>query len=293
MIDVQEKKRKIISFLEANGPSLPVRIAKTIEMEPVFASAILSELLNSKEIKISNLKIGASPLYLLPGQEEKLENHVHNLKHIEKEVFLRLKNGEIISDENEEPATRVALRNIKDFATPFKSEDKIMWKYTFKPEILKEEENKEEEESGEQEEQPVPKAWEVKIRKEEIKKDKPKEEIKKVENIFTVETEESESDFLKEIKTFLESENIEFLEEIQADNKEISAKTNIKTGIGDINFLLIAKNKKTITEEEVNSSIKRALYNKMPCLLILRKEPSRKIQKTIEDNYLIKLKTLE
>ena len=290
MIDVKEKKRKIISFLETGGPSLPVRIAKAIEMEPVFASAILSELLSSKEIKVSNLKIGASPLYLIPGQEEKLENHVENLKHIEKETFLRLKKGEIISDENEEPATRVALRNIKDFAIPFKSEEKIMWKYSFTPEEEIKEESTLEEETKEEiipKEESVPKAWEMEIKKEEIKK-----EIKGIESIFTAEPEE-ESDFLKEIKTFLESENIEFLEEIQADNKEISAKTNIKTSLGNINFLLIAKNKKTITEDEVNSSIKRATYGKMPCLLILRREPSRKIQKMIEDNHLIKLKTLE
>jgi len=49
MIDVQEKKNKIISFLKVSGPSLPVRIAKVIEMDPVFASAISSELLNSKQ----------------------------------------------------------------------------------------------------------------------------------------------------------------------------------------------------------------------------------------------------
>ena len=40
MIDIQEKKNKIISFLKTTGPSLPVRIAKAIERDPVFASAI-------------------------------------------------------------------------------------------------------------------------------------------------------------------------------------------------------------------------------------------------------------
>jgi len=34
-------------------------------MDPVFASAISSELLGSKQIKTSYIKIGASPLYLL------------------------------------------------------------------------------------------------------------------------------------------------------------------------------------------------------------------------------------
>jgi len=85
MIDVQEKKNKIISFLKISGPSLPVKIAKIIEMDPVFASAILSELLDTNQIKTSHLKIGASPLYFIPGQEQKLEDHTENLKSLESE----------------------------------------------------------------------------------------------------------------------------------------------------------------------------------------------------------------
>ena len=80
MIDIQEKKRKILEFLKTSGPSLPVQIAKAIQMDPVFASAILSELLSSKEIKTSHMRIGASPLYLISGQENKLENKTEHLK---------------------------------------------------------------------------------------------------------------------------------------------------------------------------------------------------------------------
>jgi len=51
MIDIQEKKNKIISFLNDNGPSLPIVIARAIEMDTVFASAIMSEMLGSKQLK--------------------------------------------------------------------------------------------------------------------------------------------------------------------------------------------------------------------------------------------------
>ena len=134
MIDVQQKKDKIISFIENNGPSLPVRIAKIIEMDPMFASAILSELLNEKRVKTSNLRVGASALYYLPGQEQRLEEHTDNLKSIEKEAFLKLKSKKVLIDDDEEPATRVALRNIRDFAIPFKFQERIMWRYSFSPE---------------------------------------------------------------------------------------------------------------------------------------------------------------
>jgi len=68
-------------------------------MDPVFASAILSELLSSKSIKISHMRVGASPLYFLPGQEEKLEEKVENLKSVERETQEKLKLKKVIKDE--------------------------------------------------------------------------------------------------------------------------------------------------------------------------------------------------
>ncbi|MDH3353006.1 MAG: hypothetical protein OEL87_00995 [Nanoarchaeota archaeon] len=334
MIDIQEKKRKIISFLEKNGPSLPVRIAKAIEMDPVFASAIASELLGSKQIKTSYMKIGASPLYLLPGQEKRLEEHTEHLKSVEKEAYLKIKNEKTISDEEESPAIRVALRNIKDFATPFKFQEKIMWKYSFsadeeikkilsgpeqnampepkakeaeptnkkpipeaeEPKSEKEEleirnKKKESETTTEREESTeVPKAWEVK--KEEIKEIK--EKSKKIENIFTEsELEEEKPEFLTETKKFLKQKNIEFVEEIRTEKKEIMSTVSITSQLGKINFLLIAKNKKTTTKDEIDAAIQIATKNKMPCLLIIRKSPSRPIQKLIDENHLIKLEIME
>ena len=271
MIDIQEKKNKIISFLKINGPSLPVRIAKTIEMDPVFASAILSELLGTKQIKISHMKIGASPLYLLPGQEQKLEDHTENLKSIEKEAYLKLKENKILTDENEEPSIRVAIRNIKDFAIPFESQGKTMWKYAF----------------GTKEK--IPNTNESTEQR--TKKPQPTKSQPRIENICN--KEEPKPKFLNEVKLFLQKKGIEFLEEIQSEKKEIVAKVNIKSTLGNINFLLIAKNKLTISKEEINASIQRAQYNKMPCLLIIRREPSKSLQKMINENHLIKLQIMQ
>ncbi|MEA3248680.1 MAG: hypothetical protein U9Q73_03175 [Nanoarchaeota archaeon] len=298
MIDIQQKKSKIISFIESNGPTLPVRIAKAIDMDPVFASAILSELLNTKQIKMSHMKIGSSSLYILPGQEQKLEDNTENLKPIEKEAYLKLKERKILTHEDEEPAIRVALQNIKDFAIPFKFQEKIMWKYAFTPDeeiknIL-----------TPRREEPEPK----KIKIENILQTKPEE--KKREKITPTlkvyskidnspnkntpnDTEEPKPEFLDEIKKFLRNKNIKFLEEIQSERKEIVAKVSIESKLGDINFLLIAKNKQSTSKEEINAAIQRAIYNKMPCLLVIRKQPSKNLQKIIEENHLIKLEILE
>ena len=308
MIDIQQKKNKIISFIEVNGPSLPVRIAKAIEMDPVFASAILSELLNTKQIKMSHMKIGASSLYLLHGQEQKLEEHIENLQLIEREAYLKLKEEKVLSHENEKPAIRVALQNIKDFARPFKFREKIMWKYAFTPE--EEIENiltpkKKESKPGEVKKEP--KTGEV---KKEIIIEKilrPKQEERKIEKIIPTKTEqdvlsrkdtsdkieESKPEFLNEIKKFLEKNNIKFLEEIQSEKKEVVAKISVESNLGNINFLLVAKNKQTTSKEEITAAIQRAIYNKMPCLLIMKKQPSKNLQKIIEENHLIKLKIID
>jgi hypothetical protein len=297
MIDIQEKKKKVISFLENSGPSLPVRIAKAIEMDPIFTSAILSELLSSKDVKTSNMRVGASPLYFLEGQEQKLEEQIENLKSAEKEAFLKLKKKKILKDEEENPQTRVALRNIRDFAIPFRFKEKIMWRHAFteEKEIREMLEN-----NGGAPEKKIEETKEIATKNDneereaetkETEKNAEEEKPKKIEEIFT--PEEDETEFFTEIKNFLDKKGIEFTEKIQTDKKEIVAKVSLPTKLGDITFLLIAKNKKSINISEINSSIQRANYEKMPCLLIIRKEPSKKIQNLIEQNNLIKLETLE
>jgi hypothetical protein len=346
MIDVQEKRNKIIEFLESSGPSLPVRVAKSIEMDPMITSAIASELISSKKIKTSNMKIGASPLYLIPGQEEQLEKFSDNLKSVEKEAYHKLKEKKILIDEDEEPPIRVALRKIKDFAIPFKFQEKIMWKYSFVPEdeiqkllyksadISKQEKPKikieikpepkieekkietnfeeinNEEKLNEEvietseiqksepifqdTEEEIPKAWETK--KEEIKKAREEsieKKNKKIENIFTTDDEEPEPKFLQEIKKFLEKENIEFLEEIRTEKKEVMATVKISSQLGDITFTMIAKDKKTTNKDEIIAAVRMAKNSNTPCLLIIRKEPSKSVQKIIDENHLMKLKVME
>ncbi len=50
-IDVAEVKRKILEIIESSGPTVPIPLSKKLSMQPMFVSAILSELLNEKRIK--------------------------------------------------------------------------------------------------------------------------------------------------------------------------------------------------------------------------------------------------
>jgi len=304
MIDVEEKKAKIISFLKMAGPSLPVRIAKTIEMDPIFSSAILSELLNTKKVITSNMKIGASPLYFFPGDEEKLENHIDNLKTIEREAYIKLKKNKFLIDENQGPQLRVALRSIKDFAIPFKFKEKIMWKYAFTPdeeiEVLlkskegKKESQKKQERKDKQTTQGKAGSFSDKTggsghaKHRQTQRDegtlKTSKEDKKIRNIFEEKkSPELETEFLEEVKKYLNKKEIKLIRQIQVDKKEVVAIIKLKTQIGSINFLLIAKNKKTTNKDEIKSAIQRSNHEKMPCLFLIKDKPKKTILNFIED----------
>lgn len=122
-------KEKITSFISRRGPSLPVHVAKEIQLSMLFASAFLSELISDRKVKISKMKVGGSPLYFLPGQEKMLENFSNFLGSKEKEAFQLLKEKKFLKDSELEPAIRVALRDLKDFAFAFNFEDELYWKY--------------------------------------------------------------------------------------------------------------------------------------------------------------------
>src|SRR3989344_216832 len=132
-----ETKERIISTINSRGPSLPVHIAKSISVAPLFAAAFLSELYEEGKLRMSHMRVGSSPVYLLPGQEEKLESYTEYLNPKEKEAFHLLKREKLIEDSRQHPAIRVALRGIKDFAIPLKinnnNETKLYWKYFIIP----------------------------------------------------------------------------------------------------------------------------------------------------------------
>jgi len=127
--DAGQIRGRIISFIRDNGPSLPVQIAKETGLSILFASAFLSELYGEKIIKISDMRVGSSPLYFIPGQEPQLERFSQYIKGKEKEAYLLLKEKMILRDSELQPAIRVALREIKDFAVPFEKNNEIFWRY--------------------------------------------------------------------------------------------------------------------------------------------------------------------
>src|SRR3989338_6511377 len=128
---MQEIRNKILEMIKLRGPSLPVQISKQIGTNSIMAGAILATLLEQKYLKISNAKIGGSPVYYIEGQENRLGGVLYShLKEIHRKVYDLLKQNLVLEDVALEPWQRVALRELGDFAkklTIYTGE--IFWKW--------------------------------------------------------------------------------------------------------------------------------------------------------------------
>ncbi|MCK9595649.1 hypothetical protein M0R19_00490 [Candidatus Pacearchaeota archaeon] len=294
MPDVMQIKEKIISLIKLKGPSLPVQIAGETGLSILFASAFLSELYGEKIVNISNIRVGSSPLYFIPGQEPQLERFSQYLKSKEKDAFIRLKENKFLKDSEQEPAIRIALREIKDFAIPFKKGEEIYWRFFIIPEEEFEEEKaieeskeevkkienifeepvkikEEKEEEPIQEEKIIEKTEEKEIKKENKKKPKHEEHKKQNKN------KKKEENFFNKIKEFLSKEGIEILDIEDFKNDEAVLKVKRKKE----EELFFVFNKKKITEKEILETHKKASDKKMKYNILFFGEPSKKLSDLI------------
>ena len=293
MLDMQKLlqiKEKIVETIRQRGPELPVRIASLIGQNNLFTSAFMSELAGEQRIKISNMKVGSSPLYYISGQEEQLQKYTEHLNHKEKETFKLLKEKEILQDSEQEPAIRIALRSIKDFAVQInirdKGEEKIFWKLHTIP-------NEKAKEIIEQMLSPI------KQNIQEIKQEKieqiPEVNLEnKQEKIIEKETvqemplaintslkkptkiKEINSDFIKKVRENMQKMQYEIINEYLIKKKELSGKLKIKTTFGDQELYFIAKDKKKITLDDLVNTLQKAQADKMPAIILSTGEIDKK-----------------
>ena len=283
MINVEEKKAKIIEIINSRGPMLPIKVAREIELSTLFTSAIMSEMISEKAIKTSNLKVGGSPLYYLGGQENMLENFINYLGSKEKEIFMLLKKKGVLEDEKLEPAYRVAIRDIKDFAIPLQvsidGKEKIFWRFLS---ITTEDAIKRIREITRTK---VPERKQDKVseekREEEIKERKEYETEKKIT--------EKPDEFLKKVNSYTEKEKIRVIEEIEKKRKEMLARVVINSSVGEIIMLIVAKDKKMITENDLNLALSRGQSMRLPVLFLSSGKLNKKASSEIETfkSYLI------
>ncbi len=296
-MQANETHEKIIEVLKNKGPSLPIQIAKELSINSLFISAFLSELADEKRIRVSHLKVGGSPLYFLEGQEEKLEPYYKYLHPKEAETFLLLKKNKLLKDSEQEPAIRVALRSIRDFAVGFKKNEEIYWKYILIPEneireILEPKETKKESKQKEKSKNiSEPKPQETIISKKDIKN-----EFQNPLIISTKKTKKQKpkSEFVQRIINFLNQNNLKIIQEKDFKAKEYNCIVQIRSELGLIDFLTQAKNKKTISESDLKKLLSNAQKIPLPAFLLYTQEISKKAKEYLNKySSILKVKKIE
>lgn len=128
-----DHREKLLNIVKEKGPLLPAQINKEMRTNVLFASAMLSEMVDQKKLMLTSMKVGGSPLYYCAGQEHMIEKFAHKLNEQNYRVFELLKKSRILRDRDQDPQSRVALREIKDFAVPLEvsanGNKDLFWKF--------------------------------------------------------------------------------------------------------------------------------------------------------------------
>src|SRR3989338_8406366 len=298
MIDVQKvnaTKERILSTIRTSGPSFPARVSRETNISPLFIGALLSEMVAERKLVMSSMKVGSSPLYFIPGQEAGLETFTSYLNGKEREAFERLKQAQLLDDGAQDPAIRVALRKIRDFAIPMpvrvNIEEKLFWKFFATPEaqaraLIEEQVN-------------PPVARPAQVAKEMLKQEKKETSVIKERSPIEETAQEiisespkpakekrtkdkSLSAFVKNVQEYLKNKNMEVLQEFATKAKEYHAKIRIDTPLGQQEFLLIAKDKKRIAEDDLAIALHKSQAEKMPSLLLSKGDLDKNAKSYLE-----------
>ncbi len=317
-------KNKVLSFVKEKGPVLPRDISKQFGGDTFITGAVLSTMVDAKEIKISSAKIGGSPVYYFSGQEEKLSILFQYLPGKEKEAYTLLKDMKIIKDSTAEPAIRVAFRNIKDFAKPIEvnlgESKEIFWKWHLFPNqdaerairefFLPKQDNKAEVKTTETITiQRQPEIQKDSTAVQEKPKEKPTEKIEKEETLAEQKTEQKteqkklipevkqetredkpkkaeDTDFLIKIKKIFQEKNIEILEtQIIRKNTELEMIIDIPSPAGKLRYFCKIRDKKKTNDKDMSSLFVQTQMKKLPALYVTTGEITKKAREMLESEF--------
>lgn len=297
---VVSDRDKILQIIRIRGPVIPVQVKGAINKDILMSSAMLSELVSKNLLKVSNLKIGGSPLYYLPGQENRLQSFSNKLNEKDKRTYDLLQQKKVLRDKELDPLTRVSLRQIKDFAKPlevsFGEEKEIFWKWYLTSDneagsMIKDV-------VGVKKEVPIPKPEIVKEKIEEIEERKPevvelvKEEvIKKVPKpLKPIKPkpfiEVPKVDFVKKVNKYFKRKNIQIIEQkMVRKNSDIDYVIKLPTAVGSVAYYCKAKSKKRPSDADLASAFVQGQLKKLPVLFLTPGELTKRAKEMLNKEF--------
>ena len=309
---ILELKERVFEYVQNHGPVLPSVIAKEFRSTNIFISALLSELITNKRIKISRAKIGGSPLYYCKEQEVKLVDLLRgNLGQKPREALDILKEKKVLRDRDCLPFERVALRELEDFAMPVKlviqDTEEIFWKWYLLPdqeakeliersleriyapkkeEVIVQVSKVLEQTSEIEKEVKAPASIEKPIEKEKKKKKKFLQEVLVDKGKKEKATEEDKEDSFESIVIqYLKKKEIKILDKVViAKNKEINFTVQIPTPVGELCYFVKARHKKSLSEGDLLLAFTEGQNVKLPTLYLSSGESTKKAKEYMAKN---------
>ncbi len=280
-------KQKIIELIKIKGPVIPVQVAREISSDILMASAHLSELSSDGKLKISSVKVGGTPLYYLPGQEQSLEQYSTNLHEKERNAFDLLKEKKILRDSQLEPVIRVALREVKDFAIPlqvtYQNNKEIFWKWHLmgKEEASSTIKNLLSKKEDITPTQQIKKENETEAKKQSLVSEEAKPQIQK-----PIKEKPKEDIFLQELESYFTKNRINIKSsEIIRKNTETDFILEIPSAIGNLEYYCKAKNKKRVSDTDLSSAYAQGHLKKLPVLFLTKGELTKKAKETVDRDF--------
>lgn len=292
---------RILQLLKMSGPTLPSKVAKTLNTQILLASAHLSDLSSQGKLKVSDLKVGGSPLYYLPGQEALLYPFAAgNINPKDLQVLDHLKNDKILREATLDLLSKVSIRSLKDFAIPlhvtFQGRTELFWKWH---QVTLEESNRiisqllmgnQQQEALLIPSEPIKPAEELKREEQKtltlpIEPEKKEEAVKTPEKIKSVKPKRMpvEDTFLPDIEHFCSKLKIEVVQkETLRKNAELNLIVKVPSVVGSMTYFCKAKNKSKCDEKDLSTAYMEAQVKKLPLLFLYTEELNKKAQEMLE-----------
>ena len=111
-------RENVLQLIHDQGPLLPIQIKKHIGGDSLIIGAILSELLDTKDVLVSKTRFGSSPAYYTTGQEKGLSRLSLYLTSEQRKTLQILEQKKTLEDKKQTMESRIALRQLQDFCIP-------------------------------------------------------------------------------------------------------------------------------------------------------------------------------
>lgn len=308
-----DSRDRALSIVKTKGPVLPGHINKELNVNVLFASAMLSELVDSKLIRLSHAKIGGSPVYYAPGQEPRLGQALYNyLNEKDKQTFNLLKQSGILRDSEQTPLVRVSLRQLKDFAFPLEvtldDQKEIFWKWHLmidsEAEALiktalgvdkKEADDKRKKEEAKKAEQKAiriqdPQPEELKtisdFMKEQEIVDEPKLDLTKPEPARPKRGRKPKEqvldvDWQDRIRKYFKDAEIALVEQIAAKKGDFEGLIEVPSSVGTIRYYCRAKKKSKLSQDDLAAAYAMGQLKGYPILLLTNGDLGKDAQQAL------------